>query len=355
MKWLEAQGVQFRMGCEITDISFDLSGNKKRAVSFRYKKDGKELSQDVNKNDPVFFTNGSMTQNTTRGSLHQPAVLNRSEDKGCFSIWKKLAERSSDFGHPEKFCEDIDKTKWMSFPSTLKDDSIVFPYLEKLQKNPSGMNGLVTIKDSNWILSWVVPKDPHFISQPENVKVLWAYALVLDKKGNYIPKTFEECTGEEMFKELLYHMGLEKQIPEILSHTINVIPALMPYITSQFMPRVAGDRPQVIPQGSENFAFPGQYAEAPNDCVFTVEYSVRTAMVAVYGLLNLDKPAEQVYPAWYDVRVLATAAKTCMGLSNLPLEQIPVGKLLEKSELGKLLQLSFNLRIWNRFVSTPLP
>jgi len=337
IRWLEGQGVRFDKGCEVTDISFDFTDNKKRATAFVYKKGGEMRTQTVEKGDLVMFTNGSMTQNTTRGSLHEPAVLNRSEEKGCFSVWKKIAPLSPDFGRPEKFCEDIDKTKWMSFTVTLRDDEIVFPYLERLQQNPSGMNGLVTIKDSNWLLSWVVPKDPHYIDQPANVKVLWAYGLVLDRPGNYVPKTFEACTGEEMFQELLFHMGLESRIPEVLSHTVNVIPALMPYITSQFMPRVKGDRPDVIPAGSENFAFLGQYAEVANDCVFTVEYSVRTAMMAVYGLLGLEKQVDPIYPAWYDVRVLANAAKTCLGLHKLPLKDIPLGKLLGGSELSKFL------------------
>lgn len=331
--WLEKHGVVFHTGCNITDITIDQKDGRKRATGFVFTHNGKKEEVAVAQGDLVMFTNGSMTQNTTRGSLNEPAVLNRSTERGCFSVWEKLAKQSPDFGHPEKFVSDVDKTKWLSFTVTLKDDDIVFPYLEKLQKNKSGMNGLVTIKDSNWIMSWVVPKDPHYIDQPANIKVLWAYALRLDEPGNYVKKTMSESTGKEMFEELLYHMGLESRIDEVLSHTINVIPAMMPYITSQFMPRVAGDRPQVIPAGSENFAFLGQYAEAADDCVFTVEYSVRTAMMAVYGLLNLEKKVEPVYPAWKDVDVLTKAAKACLGLKNVPVSKLPLEKILEGSEL----------------------
>jgi oleate hydratase len=199
------------------------------------------------------------------------------------------------------------------------------------------MGGLVTIKDSSWFMSWVVPKHPHFIGQPDNVKVLWAYALYMDVPGDYVKKTYSECTGREMFEELLYHMGLKDRIPEILAHTVNVIPSMMPYITSQFMPRVAGDRPPVIPDGSKNFGFLGQYAEIPEDCVFTVEYSVRSAMMAVYGLLDLGKEVDPVYPSQYDIRVLINAAKTCLGIDNLPLKNIPLGELIKNTELSKLL------------------
>jgi oleate hydratase len=338
INWLDKNGVNFHYGCTVTDIDFDFDGDKKTATCIHYEKSGTQLTQQVASEDLVMFTNGSMTENTTRGSLHEPAVLNRSEDKGCFSVWEKLSKKSEDFGHPEKFCSDIDKTKWMSFTVTMKDDEIVFPYLEKLTKNPTGMNGLVTIKDSSWLMSWVLPKHPHFMNQPDNIHVIWAYALRLDVPGDYVKKTYSECTGQEMFEELLYHMGLQEKIPEILKTTINVIPAMMPYITAQFMPRVAGDRPQVIPKGSQNFAFLGQFAEVEHDCVFTVEYSVRTAMMAVYGLLNLEKQVDPVYPAWYDVRVLVNAAKTCLGLDKVPLGQLTLNQLLQKSELSQFLK-----------------
>lgn len=335
--WLKEHDVCFDYGCKVTDIDFDFSNNEKVATAIFYTKDGKSEIIKVEKDDIVLFTNGSMTENTTRGDMDHPAILNRSDDKGCFSTWEKIAKKSPDFGHPEKFCGDIDKSKWLSFTITLKDDDIVFPYIYNLTGDKPGMGGLVTIKDSSWFMSWVVPKHPHFINQPDNVKVLWAYALNLDAPGDYVNKALSDCTGREMFEELLYHMGLKDRIPEILSHTINVIPSMMPYITSQFMPRVAGDRPDVIPAGSKNFGFLGQFAEVANDCVFTVEYSVRTAMMAVYGLMDLKKEVDPVYPSQYDIRVLINAVKTLLGIDKLPLKNIPLGELIKNTELGKLL------------------
>lgn len=48
----------------------------------------------------------------------------------------------------------------------------------------------------------------------------------------------------------------------------------MPLVNSLFMPRSPGDRPDVLPDGTINFAFLGQFAEVPRDCLFTVQYSV---------------------------------------------------------------------------------
>nr|WP_092069219.1 oleate hydratase [Dendrosporobacter quercicolus]NSL47399.1 oleate hydratase [Dendrosporobacter quercicolus DSM 1736]SDL88042.1 oleate hydratase [Dendrosporobacter quercicolus] len=337
IKWLKKNGVNFKYEFAVTEIDFNVSGHEKTATAIHYTQNSKAGTIQVKEDDLVLFTNGSMTQNTERGDLDQPAALNCSQIKGCFSVWEKIAKKSPDFGRPEVFCTDIDKTKWLSFTITLKDDNIVFPYLLNLTGDKPGMGGLVTIKDSNWFMSWVVPKHPHFINQPDNVKVLWAYALNMDMEGNHIRKSISQCTGREMFEELLYHMGLKDRISEILSHTVNVIPSMMPYITAQFMPRVAGDRPEVIPGGSKNFGFIGQFSEIPHDCVFTVEYSVRSAMMAVYGLMGLGKVVDPVYPSQYDIRVLSNAAKTCLNLDKVSLQDISLGKLLQNTELAALL------------------
>src|SRR5208282_1696340 len=104
-----------------------------------------------------------------------------------------------------------------------------------------------------------------------------------DRLGNYVPRKMADCTGEELLVEALGHLGIKEGREEVLKSSI-CIPCMMPYITSQFMPRSLGDRPKVVPDGMTNLAFVGQYAEVPDDVVFTVEYSVRTAQTAVCHL-----------------------------------------------------------------------
>ena len=96
----------------------------------------------------------------------------------------------------------------------------------------------------------------------------------------------------------------------------------MPYITAFFMPRAKGDRPDVIPDGSVNAAFLGQFAETPRDTVFTTEYSVRTAMEAVYGLLGVDRGVPEVWGSVYDVRALLDAG-VCLMDGRSPLDLLP--------------------------------
>ncbi|MBB4383349.1 myosin-crossreactive antigen [Bradyrhizobium sp. SBR1B] len=83
---------------------------------------------------------------------------------------------------------------------------------------------------------------------------------------------------------------------------------MMPYVTSLFMPRQVGDRPDVVPKDAINFAFIGQFAESgERDCIFTTEYSVRTAMEAVYILLKIERGVPEVFNSTYDIRKLIAA------------------------------------------------
>ena len=117
-----------------------------------------------------------------------------------------------------------------------------------------------------------------------------------------------ECTGKEITEEWLYHLGVpEDQIEELATNSANCVPCMMPYITAFFMPRTAGDRPKVVPEGCQNFAFLGQFADTVRDTVFTTEYSVRTAMEAVYTLLDIDRGVPEVFGSCYDIRALLDA------------------------------------------------
>ena len=49
------------------------------------------------------------------------------------------------------------------------------------------------------------------------------------------------------------------------------------------------DRPLPVPASSKNLAFVSQFVEILDDDVFTVEYSIRAARMAVYQLLNIDR------------------------------------------------------------------
>ncbi|MGH4139230.1 oleate hydratase [Clostridium sp.] len=333
--WLRSKNVKFDLHTQVNDLDISINGKEKTVTGIHLVRNGSSEKIIVSPEDIVFVTNGSMTENSTLGSMYTPAVLNRDTlNRGCWNLWKNISQKDPSFGHPEVFCNNIDKTKWESFTMTFKGP-FMGDFLKKLTKRDPGVGGVVTIKDSSWLMSWTCSKQPHFINQPDDVLVMWAYGLFPDNVGDFIKKKMCDCTGEELVSELLYHMGLKNKIDDILK-TVIVIPCMMPYITSQFMPRVKGDRPDVIPSGSTNLAFLGQFAQVEDDCVFTVEYSIRTAMTAVYKLLGIEKQIIPVYASKYDIRVLMAAAKTLYSGRLIPGESI-IKKLIKDTTLENLL------------------
>ena len=170
----------------------------------------------------------------------------------------------------------------------------------------------MTFKDSSWLMSIVVPHPPHFAGQPSDVFTLWGYGLFVDNKGDYITKTMAQATGREILAELMHHLRFD-DIREEVQKTTTTIPVMMPYITSEFERREKADQPPVIPEGATNFALLGQYVEIPEDVVFTVEYSVRGAMHAVYGMLGLDNEIPQIYHGIADPAAALASFRTLMG------------------------------------------
>ncbi|MEG0163740.1 oleate hydratase [Anaerorhabdus sp.] len=340
LKYLEQHHVNFIYNTKVVDVEFEKNNNEKRAKRIIIEQN-QALSQiDLLDTDLVFITNGSCTENSTLGNDEHAPLLN-TQPGGCWELWKKIAKQDMSFGHPEKYCTNIEKTNWESATITLNDNTIT-PYIEKICKRDphSGKvvtGGIVTVKDSSWLCSWTINRQPHFKSQPDNKIVIWFYGLYTNVPGDYIKKPMKECTGREITMEWLYHLGVPTERIEEYAQSATCIPCMMPYITAFFMPRTKGDRPLVVPEGAVNFAFIGQFAETKRDCVFTTEYSVRTAMEAVYTLLDIDRGVPEVFASCYDVRYLLDATSKMMDGEKITDLKIPaVLKLVEKKAFKKI-------------------
>lgn len=306
-KWLIERGVVFEQGACVTDMHLREQSNGKSVKRILYERNGGQSVVDVRSCDYVLVTLGSMTEASSIGGMDQAPQLKSKAIKGAWALWETLAKGRPEFGHPQVFSNHIDATKWVSFTTTLSDPVFLRRTVE-FTGNVPGEGGLITFPESNWLMSIVVPFQPHFIDQPEEVSVFWGYGLNVDVPGNFVNIPMSACTGREIMTELLGHLHFGSDSQAILKSAI-CIPCMMPFITSQFMPREEGDRPQVVPEGYKNLAFIGQYCELPSDVVFTVEYSVRTAQCAVSSLLGLKRKPPKVYKGATDPRVLFKAFK----------------------------------------------
>jgi len=310
-RYLEKRGVNFQTKTRVIDIDFKFSTEKKTAVLIHLiESNGTEKEVALRPDDYVFITNGSITESSDTGTWTRAAALKDKASSGSWMLWEKIATKDKSFGNPGVFSDSIDLQKWNSFTATLKD-STFHDYMEDFSGNLDGTGGLVTLLDSNWLMSFVIARQPHFPNQPKDVKIFWGYGLYPDRDGNHVQKRMSDCNGEEILEELWYHLKVQDLMkPVVESGKVNCIPVSMPFVDSLFMPCTKGDRPDVIPEGATNFAFLGQFAEVPEDCVFTVEYSVRTAQTAVYGLFDTGRKVIPVYDSVHNPLVLIQAMKS---------------------------------------------
>lgn len=307
LSWLKTQKVNFKFNFTIDNISFKIRHGIKTAdkIYYRYKSREGEIS--IKKNY-VFITLGSMTENSSIGSMRKPPTRATLAKSASWQLWENIAKKNPDFGNPAAFTNDIDKSKWISFTIT-SQGKIAFKPIHSLVRKESSVQGPTTITDSNWLMTIGIPHQPFFINQPKGITVWWGYGLYPDRKGNHVQKKMSQCNGEEILTEICQHIKFNKRTKNLIEGS-TCIPCMMPYITSQFLPRKKGDRPQIVPANASNFAFLGQFCEIQDDIVFTMEYSVRTAQIAVYKLLRLNKEIPPIYRGWHHAKIIYNAIRT---------------------------------------------
>jgi len=129
-----------------------------------------------------------------------------------------------------------------------------------------------------------------------------------------------DCTGAEIFAEVLYHCGLEDEIPGILAHT-TVSTAMMPYITSQFMPRKISDRPRSFQKAASILRSSASLSSCRAMCLYGGDIgSYRDD--GRLGLTGLSKPMIPMYEPVYDLRVIIASLKATLGIDEITPESL---------------------------------
>ena len=182
VKYLEKAGVQFHFGVKVVNVLFDCTPERKVAKSIETIRDGKEERIGLTENDLVFITNGGCVENSAMGSQNTPAPYNTEiQPGGGWDMWRRIAAQDPAFGHPDKFCYDPEQTNRMSATVETLDQRII-PYLKAICKRDPFTGkvvtgGIVTVKDSSWLMSWTINRQPQFREQPKDHCLVWVYAL----------------------------------------------------------------------------------------------------------------------------------------------------------------------------------
>ncbi|MDG2525291.1 oleate hydratase [Stenotrophomonas sp. HITSZ_GD] len=294
-RWLAAQGVRFQMRALVADVGVADDPHALQVTALHLIEDGLARRHDLEDGDRVFITLGSMAADTTFGSMIEPAPLSpgHAPATDAWALWRRLALQRPGLGNPQAFSGSVNDSQWTSFTVTTDDPSFL-ALLARFRDNVGRQGELIRFNGSGWLLTLALYPQPFFVEQPDSVSVWWGYGLAHDRPGDLVRKPMRECTGAEILEEVLFQLQSPERERENLLAASNCIPCTMPYVTSPFMPRAAGDRPPPVPAGSRNLAFLGQYVELAEETALTIEYSVRSAQAAVYALLGVDRPLPAV-------------------------------------------------------------
>jgi oleate hydratase len=260
----------------------------------------------------VLVTTGSQAADLSAGSMTEapsPRPSGRS-----WALWERLAQGRTDFGNPDVFfgAARIPDSLWVTF--TVTDTGTEFiNQIAALTGSESGRGGLVTLKDSGWVLSLSVFHQPEIIGQPSGTSVWWGYGLYPDRNGDFVGKRMDQCTGAEILEETLRQLRFDRQLDPIMASSI-CVPCYMPYVNNIWLPRSRGDRPPPVPEGATNLGLIGQYVEVPREIAFTIECSARTAWEAIHLLLKRGPAPPPVYQGQYDPKALFGALKVFAGI-----------------------------------------
>jgi oleate hydratase len=293
-QWLRVRGVVFTHGATVTDMDLtrDAAG-RRRVTRLHLNSRGRASTIELGPRDHVLATLGSMAADRAYGDGEHSPALDRVHRDGSWSLWEAIARREPDFGRPSVFTSHVTDTAWLAFTVTSSSTDLTW-HAGRLSGGRDGV-GQLTFRDSPWQLTLAVPRQPHFTARwPEHTAV--GYGLRFDTPGAHVPATLLEADGRQLLDELIGQLGIERGAATVRL-TTHVVSTLLPYAGSPSAPRSPGDRPDPVPAASRNLAFLGQYVEIPGDLAFSMEYSVRSAMHAVYGLLDVDREIPAPYRA----------------------------------------------------------
>ncbi len=293
--YLKEHNVQFQYDTQVTNVIFDIARGPKVGKAAGVGPGGPGGTGELTEDDLVFVTNGSCTENSSLGQ-QRPRPRSSSLSRwgaagscGGTSLPRTRPSAARTSTAPSRALPTGSRPP--SPPWTTRSRPIWKNICKRDPRTGKVVTGgIVTVKDSAWMMSYTFNRQPHFKAQPEGQLV-----GVDLRPVHRCPRGLCEKAHAGVYRPGNLHGvavspgGAGGGDPLLAEQSASTIPCMMPYITAFFMPRTRGDRPDVIPDGCVNFAFLGQFADTPRDTVFTTEYSVRTGMEAVYTLLDIDR------------------------------------------------------------------
>ncbi|KAL2813421.1 oleate hydratase [Aspergillus granulosus] len=311
--YLKDQGVDFRFNTHVTDLQCYPDGDPTTISEIEMLSAEQEERVTVDPTDIVIMGLGSVNTGAVFGTNKSPPppLPSSSQDlrKGDWKLWESLAQKSLKFGDPSNFLSRLEESTAATFTTTFTGVEFLSAY-EKITHDKPGNGSLLSLTGSPWQMTLCIPHQPVFHDQPDNITVMMGYGLSPRNPGKYVQKQMVSCSGEEILREILGHMGIisaSASNADSIVENSKTIPCAMPLATAPFLTRGHHDRPGVVPPRSTNFACVGQFVEVPGDTTLEIEYSVRGAQMAVSTLMGLPtkppKPPRSLLMEVFDLMI----------------------------------------------------
>ena len=107
----------------------------------------------VEPDDLVLVTTGSQVADLSTGSMSQAPGPPPNSGRSV-ALWKRLAQARADFGNPDVFFDPAKApdSRWVTFTVTTTGTEFL-DEMKKLTGSETGRGGVVTLRDSAWVLS----------------------------------------------------------------------------------------------------------------------------------------------------------------------------------------------------------
>ena len=152
--------------------------------------------------------------------------------------------------------------------------------------------------------------------------IFWFDGLWGERSGDYIRKPMCDCTGEEVLQEFLYLSMLDwydRLAPHLRlsEHDAPTSPAnSCPAAAAETAPASFRRAAKTTPSSANMWNWRAMWCS-------TVETSVRTAMMAAYGLTGIDRKVLPLYQGQYDIRWLVMCMKKMLGTDKIKYSDLP--------------------------------
>ncbi|KAJ5704062.1 hypothetical protein N7493_011200 [Penicillium malachiteum] len=289
--YLQSIGVDFHFDTTVEDLITTSKNGYQRVSKLKLVENGFHIAKDIGTHDIVIMMLGSSTSGSSIGTNDASPMFNSLEPDDEYDenwkLWLELGTQNDKFGNPYNFCTRMNDSILGSFTMTITDRPLWEFLTSRAAQADCGT--FIMLPDSNWELRLCIPTQPVFSQQPQNVYVIWGFTLFPSRKGNYVNKSMEECSGTQITAEVLQHLQYHPVPPNTLT-----IPSLMPRMTSMLLVRSKTDRPDVIPPNTSNLALVGQFVEIPDYTCVDVSYGIRAAQIATSRLMNVSMPDDEL-------------------------------------------------------------